>query len=160
MLSLKSLIVVAATVLALRAVTAEAAAPSNDNFATPTSVPAVLPYANTQSAVEATLEAGEPKPCGIFAATVWYSFAPTSSGTVQVSTAGSSYDTVLAVYTGNSFASLNMIDCNDDTGSSLQSAVQFSAVAGTTYRIQAGSVDAVAGDLSFSAAWGTPPAND
>src|SRR2546428_9004940 len=110
---LKAAIVAAFLLLAFTAVSVEAAPPfnvaaappSNDSFATATIVPPALPYTNSQSALEATLEAGEPQPCGIFAATVWYTFVPAASGVVKVTTAGADYDTGLAIYTRNSLPS-------------------------------------------------------
>jgi N-acetylneuraminic acid mutarotase len=45
--------------------------------------------------------------------TVWYRFTPPYSGWVHLNTFGSSYDTVLAVYTG-SCASLIQLACSDD----------------------------------------------
>jgi len=98
---------------------------SNDDFASATSVPQLLPYSNTQSAAQATLEASEPQPCSVVASTVWYSFTPNQSGVVKINTAGSTYDTVAAVYTGSSLNGLTPLACNDDTGGGLTSAVQF-----------------------------------
>ena len=56
-------------------------------------------------------------------------------------TFGSSFDTVLAVYTGASLSTLLEIASNDDAGS-LQSSVSFTATQGTTYFI---AVDGFAG---------------
>src|SRR5205085_3662404 len=112
---LKAAILAAFLLLALTVVSVEAAPPSNDNFAAAAIASPTLPYTNTQSALESTLETGEPQPCGIFAATVWYTFIPAASGTVKVTTSGSDYDTGLAVYTGSTLPSLSLLDCNDDT---------------------------------------------
>jgi hypothetical protein len=64
---------------------------------------------------------------------VVYTWTPTSSGTVQIDTIGSGFDTVLHVYTGGCTGT--SVACNDDGGGSLTSLVTFSAVAGTTYYI-------------------------
>ena len=68
--------------------------------------------------------------------TVWFKITPSFSGQVWVNTANSSYDTVLAVFTG-SRGSLTEVACNDDTPASLQSEVVFNAMAGATYYIEA-----------------------
>src|SRR5713101_1806120 len=60
---------------------------------------------------------GDPAPScqNNFGKGVWYTFTPTVSDTVTISTCGSDFNTVLAVYTGNC-ASLTEIACNDDNG--------------------------------------------
>jgi hypothetical protein len=52
-----------------------------------------------------------------------------------VSAVGSSYDTILTVYTG-SCGSLRETACNDDFGSGVESQITFDATAGTTYLIE------------------------
>src|SRR5437870_2093012 len=77
-------------------------APANDNFADATVI-AAIPFSDGPfSTAGATTEPGEPSPCGTIGTTVWYSFTPTQNGTIGADTFGSDYDTVLAVYTGNS----------------------------------------------------------
>lgn len=72
---------------------------------------------------------------------VWHTWQAPAGGTVTFTTAGSGYDTVLAVYTGNAVNALTLIARNDDipdvSGQPHQvtSAVSFSAIAGTTYQI-------------------------
>jgi len=72
---------------------------------------------------------------------IWYCYTATCTGDVTVSLAGSSYDTMLAVYDGcgcyPTFAA-NLIECNDDAGNSYQSAVTFAATAGNQYLIEIG----------------------
>src|SRR5437879_4879950 len=139
-------------VAALPIIMAYAAPPTNDNYANATVVPATLPYNNTQSALESTFETvgGEPRPCYPVASTVWYSFTPNQAGVVKINTAGSTYDTVAAIYTGSSLNGLTPLACNDDTGGGLTSAVQFSATSGTRYSIQIGTGDSSPGNLSSS----------
>ena len=89
---------------------------------------------------------------------MWYRFTPSSSGTLVVSTSGSSFDTVLAVYTGTSVAALSPpLACNDDFVT-LQAQVSFAAEAGTTYYFQAGGFLGTMGTLKISV--GLPPVND
>jgi hypothetical protein len=68
--------------------------------------------------------------------TVWWSFAPVSSGSIMVSTIGSVYDTTLSVWTGTA-GNLTNVACNDDvsSGQYTQSLLSFSATAGTNYYI-------------------------
>src|SRR5437870_1117370 len=149
---------------ALPVIMAYAAPPANDNFANATIVSS-LPYnPPTQSVLESTVETagGEPMPsCSVpVQSTVWYAFTPSQSGVVKINTVGSTYDTVAAIFTGNSLNFLTQVACNDDTAGLLTSAVQFPATSGTTYHIQIGSVDSVPGNLTLNMVWGTTPAND
>lgn len=88
----------------------------------------------------ATLQLSEPKHAGVPSvdASVWWNWSPSSSGPVIVDTAGSSFDTVLAVYTNSSLKTLHEIASVDDVGTKgaqKQGYVQFNATAGLTYRI-------------------------
>ena len=86
----------------------------------------------------ATTEDGEPNHANVSSeATVWYNWTPTSNGPTKISTAGSNFDTVLAVYTGESVESLVEIAANDDA-IGVQSEVSFFAEAGTSYQIALG----------------------
>jgi len=71
---------------------------------------------------------------------VWHCYTATCTGNVTVSLAGSSFDTMLAVYDGcECYPTLNdLIECNDDDGANYQSAITFAAVAGKQYLIEAG----------------------
>lgn len=71
---------------------------------------------------------------------IWYCYTATCTGDVTVSLAGSSYDTMLAVYNGcNCSVTLNdMIECNDDAGNTYQSEITFAATAGNQYLIEIG----------------------
>jgi len=71
---------------------------------------------------------------------IWYCYTATCTGDVTVSLAGSSYDTMLAAYEGCECypASEDLIECNDDDGSSYQSVVTFVATAGNQYLIEIG----------------------
>jgi Ca2+-binding RTX toxin-like protein len=121
--------------------TVQRAGPANDKFAD--TQPVGTDPLWTASTVGATTEASEPlASCegNLFGATAWYSLTVTVDSSVTVDTFGSDFDTVLAVYTGPSLGSLSRVTCDDDT-SGVQSRVQFSAVPGTTYYIQAGGYD-------------------
>ncbi|MCA1818891.1 MAG: hypothetical protein LC620_02365, partial [Halobacteriales archaeon] len=110
--------------------------PPNDCFATATVV-AATPFVTTQSTLEATVEVYEPLPVPVGevdADTVWFQWTPPIAGPATVSTCGSSYDTVLALYTGATVSTLTMLGVSDDFCAT-QSQLAFTCVAGTTYRI-------------------------
>jgi pro-kumamolisin-like protein len=113
------------------------AAPANDNIANATAVTAP-PYTNIVDNSAATPETTDPTPpCGMATQkTVWWSFTPTTSGSVIISTIGSAYDTTLSVWTGTP-GTLSNVGCNDDVARGLytQSLLSFSATAGTKYYI-------------------------
>lgn len=80
--------------------------------------------------------------------TAWWTFAGTG-GDVTVSTAGSDFDTVVAVYQLVDGA-LAQVACVDDLEDSLQAVVTVSTVADATYYIQAGGFGGDTGNLVVS----------
>lgn len=119
--------------------------PANNQFSCATTIGA-RPYTTTQSTNGATLESGEPRPCGSIGDTVWFKWTPTASGTFTVDTRGSNYDTVLAIYTGSSVTGLTNLNCNDDIGGGdYDSSITRSFTAGVTYRIQVGGYNGASG---------------
>jgi hypothetical protein len=95
----------------------------------------------------ATVESGEPVHAGVAGGqTVWFSWRPTGNGIATFDTIGSGFDTVLAVYTGSSLASLARLVSDDDSTEFLWSRVQFNAVSNAEYRI---AIDGVAGAGGF-----------
>lgn len=134
-------------------------APRNDNFAN--RLPAVLHGDNRVLITGATSEPGEPAHAGFSgAATAWYSWTPTSSGTATIETTQSDVDTVLAVYTGNTLTSLTPIASNDDaSGSTTTSKLTLNFTQGTAYRIAVGAKSAGASSVTVLRI-GFPPPND
>jgi kumamolisin len=124
--------------------------PSNNCFASATAASGT-PYSTTQSTTGATMETGEPAPCGSLGASVWFTWTAPGSGTATVSTVSGStnYDTVLAAYTGTSLTALTNLACNDDF-SGTQSQITFTCTAGTSYKIQLGGYQAATGTAGFS----------
>lgn len=112
------------------------AVPPNDDIEHSVIIP-VRPYVWTQSTLLAGTQVGEPLPCGAMGATIWFSYTPVNSGFLIVDTDGSSYDTVLAGYSGSPFLP-TLQDCDDDSGMGLASLISFPVTAGVTYYIQAG----------------------
>jgi plastocyanin len=108
--------------------------------------------ANTANATST----GDPNAsCATLGKGVWYTFTAAANGTIRISTCGSGFDTVLAVYTGFC-GSLSPVAgaCNDDNGpscSGITASVAFSGTAGTTYRILAGGYGGASGNLRIMA---------
>jgi len=92
--------------------------PSSDFLAnrTPLPPPGISPYHGViqTSNTDATIESGEPnhagKPGG---KSVWYAWKPDRSGIATFQTTGSTFDTLLAVYTGSSLSNLAPIASNE-----------------------------------------------
>ncbi len=66
---------------------------------------------------------------------VWFCFTPAISGVFAFDTIGSSYDTLLAVYTGNSTGTLTSVASDNNSGGGIASLLSFTASAGVTYHI-------------------------
>lgn len=102
----------------------------------------------------ATKETGEPVVAGVGGGkTLWWTWKAPSSGTVTITTEGSTFDTVLGVYTGTSVRSLTQVVANDDennTGAIYTSKVTFSAVAGKTYQIAVDGYKGISGSIKLS----------
>ena len=109
--------------------------PVNDAFAS-----AVARSGNAGSASGpnegATKQTGEPEHNGEATAvnSVWWTWTAPSSGQAIFDTVGSSFDTVLAIYTGTAVGSLTAVASNDDAVG-LASRVAVNTTAGTVYRI-------------------------
>ncbi|HEX8771767.1 MAG TPA: hypothetical protein VF711_13450, partial [Acidimicrobiales bacterium] len=90
----------------------------------------------TASNVGATAESGEPAHAGSAAtASIWYQWTAPEDGEVTFDTCGSDFDTVLAVYTGESVDSLGEVGSNDDACGGGGSRVVFMATAGAVYYV-------------------------
>jgi hypothetical protein len=132
---------------------------ANDNFANATviaSSPASLATFNVCS----SKEAGEPAHAGNAGGySIWFQYTPPTNGLVRLTTVGSDFDTLLAVYTGSQVGSLTLVASNDDIdpGVILQSKLSFSGVAGTTYNIAVDGYDGAVGRVVLSL---DPPLND
>ncbi len=136
-----------------------AAAPANDNFTSSTALTG-SPATATGDSTGATADVGQPAFLG--SATVWYTWTAPSSGTVLVSTAGSSFNTKLGVYTGTAVNALTPVlnGENDNYNGSAQSQVVFVATAGTVYQIGISGGSTEAGLYTLGIARVTAPAND
>ncbi|MGQ3154645.1 S8 family serine peptidase [Neoaquamicrobium sediminum] len=143
--------------------------PANNHFANriAVAVPVIGSTRTTGSNVGATAETGEPFHARSSSArtSVWWSYTPYSSGPITITTAGSSFDTVLAIYTGSSVDALSSVTSNDDAGGgTLRSEVTFIGTAGTQYQIAVAGYDNATGDIRLNITGGSgagpAPAND
>ena len=109
--------------------------PANDDFADAELISG--PVGRVQSSTAgATRETGEPLHAfsdGI--ASIWYKWVAPEPGFLTVHTLGSTIDTLMAIYTGNSISALTLQDGNDDGGELGSSRVEISVTADTTYYI-------------------------
>jgi hypothetical protein len=106
-----------------------------DNFSNRISIdPLVGPVFGNNTA--ATSEAGEPehdgKPGG---KSIWYTWQANFTGVISLTTLGSSFDTLLAVYTNSTLSSLRLVAADDDSGGYFTSLVTFNCVQGVNYQI-------------------------
>ena len=112
--------------------------PSNDNFANAAVIGGSLEtnIVLSGSNIDATLEQGEPFHAGSPSGrSVWWTWTATVNGSVTISTEGSSFDTLLGVYTGSSVGGVVPVTGNDDVVGKKTSRVLFRAIGGETYRI-------------------------
>jgi hypothetical protein len=104
----------------------------------------------------ATKEPGETNHCGIAGgASAWYSILAEETGLMQVSTEGSEFDTVLAVYAGPEnpleFDELTFVACGNNSGADRQtSRLTFSAVRNQVYHIAVDGVNGASGRVQLS----------
>jgi hypothetical protein len=101
-----------------------------------------LPLAGTDviaygTNISFTKEPGEPNHGGNPGGkSIWWRWTAPESGPVSISTAGSSFSTLLAVYTGQTVSNLTAVASDiNSTGGTNRSRVTFEALAGTTYNI-------------------------
>jgi hypothetical protein len=110
------------------------AAPPNDNFGNATVVALSSgTTSQTGSTIGATHESGEPMHAAEGGASVWWRWTAPGDGVVSISTAGSAFDTLLAVYSGSSVSALTHVISSDDAPGLRTSAVAFTAVGGRSY---------------------------
>ncbi|MGA1345467.1 MAG: S8 family serine peptidase [Ilumatobacteraceae bacterium] len=100
----------------------------------------------------ASTEPGEPaSEVGTGTATKWFRYTPAQNGSLVVDTRGSSFDTVLGVYTGTAVSALTRITFNDDTAFdgrwTLQSRVTLTVAAGTDYWVRVNSYSSTRGTI-------------
>lgn len=120
--------------------------PANDSFANRFTLTgnSALIWSNNAFA---SIESGEPSHASIFSQkSVWFRWTAPTTGSWTISTVGSLFDTLLAVYTGSSLTSLTAVASDDDGGVGNTSAVTLNATAGVTYSIALAGFAGASGD--------------
>ena len=138
---------------------------ANDNFSAATDLAGNVIQATGNNQV-ATKESGEPNHAAnnVGGKSVWWKWTAPSAGTATINTRGSTFDTILGIYTGTAVNSLTLVASNDDETypNVITSRVQFTATGGTTYRIAVDGYNngsgADSGSITLNIA--APPAND
>lgn len=111
--------------------------PANDDSAGATTIRG-LPYEVTQSTASATVNGADPEHSCTGSRdsnTVWFRLTANFTGRVRANTMGSDYDTVLAAYNGTNTPGAE-VACNDNSGGTLQSLIEFPVSLGQTYWIE------------------------
>ena len=126
--------------------------PDNDDFADATAIAGESGIANGTNA-NATREEDEPwHNDGYESGSVWWRWTAPKDGEAIFDTQGSDFDTVMAVYTGESLDSLAQVDANDDAGENAGwSRCSFVATEGATYHVAVAGYSAT-GDIVLN--WG------
>lgn len=134
------------------------AAPLNDDFAAAQLLEGEFGNAPATNK-KASKEAGEPNHAdNAGGRSIWFHWVAQRDGTLSVWTTKTSFDTLLAVYTGSAVNALTEVASNDDFGVSTNSRVTFAAVSGTEYFIAVDGFDGENGP--FLLRWRQGPDND
>ena len=153
----------AGAVLALFAATAVSAPPPNDKFVNRIALFGTN-ITTTGTTLSASKENGEPAHAGnAGTGSVWWSWTAPAAGEVVLRTDGSTFDTLLAVYTGSAVNALTLVAANDDHGVLDTSRVKFGVQNGIQYQIAVdGFNDGVAdesGEVQLALAFASAPLN-
>ena len=126
--------------------------PANDQFASATGFDVTSATALAGSNVDATIEPGEPTHGPVSGGTsVWWSFVAPDYGTVTLSTEGSTFDTMLAVYSGAAVNTLVPLASNDGAGNG--STVLVRVEAGRTYHVAVDGGNGLTGTIALGFTW-------
>ena len=134
--------------------------PFNDTFANRAKLAGPTIQVRSSN-VGATTEAGEPATISGTAAgaSLWWTWTAPQSGTYYFDTAGSTFDTVLGVFTGSSVSGLTLVASNDDSSTgTATSHVALSATAGTAYQVEVAGKNGATGIAALRIV--APPPND
>lgn len=125
----------------------------NDAFVNALSITGITGVA-MGSTRTATRQTGEPAHAGITGAgSIWYAWRAPVDGPVTFETIGSSFDTLLGIYTGATLGGLNLVGADNNSAGNGASRVNFNAVSNTLYRI---AVDGAADEGVVRLSWMGP----
>ncbi|MBU6399877.1 MAG: hypothetical protein KGS61_06125 [Verrucomicrobia bacterium] len=133
------------------------ASPVNDDFANRTPLTGTNIHL-TEANAAATAEPGEPVHHNPGGSSVWWSWTAPVTGQLNVTTAGSDFDTLLGIYTGAVLTNLTTI-ANDDTGTANEN-LTIHALAGTPYAIAVDGYYGATGIVTLNLAFVPCPVND
>jgi hypothetical protein len=141
-----------------------AAAPINDSFANAIPLAGATVVTNGSN-VGASKEPGEPNHAGDAGGkSVWWLWTAPFTGSVVIHTGGSTFDTLLGVYTGSSVSSLTLVAANDqdplDPLGGDTSRVKFNVTAETIYAIAVDGFAGASGTILLTIAPPPRPPND
>jgi hypothetical protein len=132
---------------------------NNTTFASSLPIaPLVSSIAGVNSNSPVVAGPGEPtnmiagKPAGRF---LWYRWTANFTGVVSLTTEGSTFDTLMAVFTGSVATNLTLIAQDDDSGGFFTSLVNFNCVQGVTYYIAVAGYKGAAGTVVLGLPSGT-----
>ncbi|HVR36716.1 MAG TPA: S8 family serine peptidase, partial [Methylomirabilota bacterium] len=110
--------------------------PTNDDFVDSLKIPTGNARVRANNRF-ATMELLEPMHAGLPSAahSLWWNWSSPTDSRVLLDTAGSSFDTVIGVYSGNRLDELTEVASVDDVGTRRQGHLDFDAEVGKTYRI-------------------------
>lgn len=119
----------------------------------------------TDTNVGTTRELGEPQTYGTTNATKWFVVTPATTSPITIDLSGSSFDTVLGVFSGSNISQLQLIAKDDDSGDGATSKLTFVPTAGMSYAIQVGSYGGATGSIrlqwnSTDSCFTIPPSNN
>lgn len=102
--------------------------------------------------VNAGKELGEPNHAGNAGGrSLWFAWTAPANTTVSLDTIGSSFDTLLAVYTGTALTNLALLAANDDGGGiNFNSRLTFAATEGVTYLIAVDGYNGASGGVTLT----------
>ena len=123
-----------------------------DNTASQSTVPPTANYFATQTfdTTGSVSEPNEPDHCGYPpCASYRLSFAPPLSGTLTVDTIGTTFNAILAVYTGTDVSNLTPVACSANHGTAGET-VTFPATGGTQYSLVIEGVNCVTGPATIN----------
>ena len=135
------------------------AQPDNDLFANRATLTGTS-FSIAASNVGATNEVGEPKHAGSTAShSVWWTWTAPASDSLRISTLGSDFTTLLAIYTGSVVSNLTSVASarfSGFTNGSSYSLVDFLVTNGTSYQIAVDGYNSATGNIVLSLTLGLP----
>ncbi|HOX56924.1 MAG TPA: immunoglobulin domain-containing protein [Candidatus Paceibacterota bacterium] len=136
----------------------DAPAPPNDDFEKRILVSGALVVTNGDN-TGGGRQMDEPYHAGIYGGrSIWWSWTAPTTDTVTISTAGTVFDTVLAVYAGAELSALAEVASNDDDpNGGVTSLVTFAATSGATYQIAVDGYNGNYGSVALRIVAGVPP---